>query len=121
MIFINKGHFGINQKILKQFLDDNPHTMLITWTGDQRGTIIDEVVPCAQISHVLAHSNDDSKLAKEYKELGITNVVEHHCATDVEVYMLHDAWPGSMEGEVSFFGSHYVTFPLSGFRDDIVK
>jgi hypothetical protein len=121
VIFVNKGHFGINQKVLRQFLDDNPHTMLITWTGDQRGTVMDEVVPCAQLSHVLAHSNDDPKLAKGYNEVGVPNVIEHHCATDVEVYKPHDAWPQSMEGEVSFFGSQYGAYPLSGFRDEVLK
>ena len=120
VIFINKGHFGIEGEVLKRFLEGSPHTMLITWTGDQRGEMMEEVVKCAKHSHILAHSNDDERLADAYRKAGIGVIVEHHCATDTEMYQPHATWPESMDGEVCFFGSHYGTYPMSKFRDEVL-
>jgi len=120
VIFINKGHFGIEGQVLARFLESSPHTMLITWTGDQRGEMMEEVLKCAKHSHILAHSNDDVGLSGAYKNAGVGVVVEHHCATDIEVYKPHSVWPESMDGDVCFFGSHYFTYPMSGFRDKVL-
>lgn len=123
VIFINKGHFGLKPDMLGRIKQRLPHTMLVSWCGDQRGVVMPEVVNCAQVADYFAFSNDDPELKKEYRKNGVKNIVEHHCATDIQIYKPHDSWPEKMECDVVFFGNNYKDspFPLAKFRVKILQ